>query len=33
VASKLREGQALLDLVHILGAGEARPKGYLGLSW
>ncbi|HVP39277.1 MAG TPA: UDP-glucose/GDP-mannose dehydrogenase family protein [Candidatus Saccharimonadales bacterium] len=33
VAGRLREGQILIDLVHVLGANEPRPRGYVGLSW
>lgn len=33
VASRIREGQTLVDLVRILDEKEARPRGYVGLSW
>ncbi|MBI5837833.1 MAG: UDP-glucose/GDP-mannose dehydrogenase family protein [Candidatus Eisenbacteria bacterium] len=33
VAGRLREDQVLIDLVHILGPKEPRPRGYVGLSW
>ena len=33
VPARLKPGQSLVDLVHILDGPGPRPRGYIGLSW